>query len=275
MLKPFFAAAAALFLMCVPVRLHAQGMPDELQGRTLAEISNTMQFVLGNIRFVMFHETGHLLVSEFDLPVLGREEDAVDTLSALVLLNHSDSQLNDTLWSASAGWMMMGDDSAAKGIAPALWDVHGLDQQRGYNIICMMFGKDPAKFLLSADAFGLPAGRRDDCGREYESAARSWDKVLQPYQTQTANTSAFTVTYYRPENEALLFYSDYAVNNHVLELIDKTLTKSFALAPGLRLTARECGVENAFWSSGERELTLCYELMPWFAKMFVERNYKK
>jgi hypothetical protein len=36
------------------------------------------EFILGNVVFVLFHEFGHALVSELELPVLGREEDAVD-----------------------------------------------------------------------------------------------------------------------------------------------------------------------------------------------------
>jgi hypothetical protein len=38
-------------------------------------------FVEGNLYFLGYHELGHALVSELDLPVVGREEDAVDRLA--------------------------------------------------------------------------------------------------------------------------------------------------------------------------------------------------
>jgi hypothetical protein len=35
---------------------------------------------------VLHHEIGHLLINELDLPVLGWEEDAADSLATLMLL---------------------------------------------------------------------------------------------------------------------------------------------------------------------------------------------
>ncbi|MFO1033075.1 MAG: DUF4344 domain-containing metallopeptidase [Hyphomicrobiales bacterium] len=246
-------------------------LPQELRGLAPDKLEAAKRFVLNNVRFVMFHETGHLLVSELDLPVVGREEDAVDTLSTLVLLNHPDPELSESVGPASVGWMFAGEDGAAAGALPPMWDVHSLDQQRGYNIICLMYGKDP-NYLVYAHAFGLPDERLQGCAQEYAQAARSWDKLLRPYQTQVQNQSAFTVTYYKPEHWELDYYAKLAQSAGVLELIDKTVTDSFALAPGMRITARECGFVNAFWMPSQRELTLCYELMPWFAESFAKRN---
>ena len=42
------------------------------------------EFALNNGLFVLQHEIGHLFVAEFELPVLGKEEDAADSLAALV-----------------------------------------------------------------------------------------------------------------------------------------------------------------------------------------------
>ncbi|HEX8338035.1 MAG TPA: DUF4344 domain-containing metallopeptidase, partial [Pyrinomonadaceae bacterium] len=40
--------------------------------------------------FVFFHELGHALVDAYDLPITGREEDAVDQLSVLLLADGSE-----------------------------------------------------------------------------------------------------------------------------------------------------------------------------------------
>src|SRR3954454_13912300 len=40
-------------------------------------------FVIGNTLFTLTHELGHAVISEFRLPVLGREEDAADAFATL------------------------------------------------------------------------------------------------------------------------------------------------------------------------------------------------
>src|SRR4029078_13036153 len=43
--------------------------------------------VLSTTRFVLHHELGHALVDLLNLPVTGKEEDAVDQLATVVLLS--------------------------------------------------------------------------------------------------------------------------------------------------------------------------------------------
>jgi Putative metallopeptidase len=50
------------------------------------ERERMVQFVVGNTLFALGHELGHALVSDLRLPVLGREEDAVDIFATLALL---------------------------------------------------------------------------------------------------------------------------------------------------------------------------------------------
>ena len=48
--------------------------------------SDRIEFVAGNIVFVMLHEFSHLIIEDFDVPVLGNSEDAADTLAAVSLI---------------------------------------------------------------------------------------------------------------------------------------------------------------------------------------------
>src|SRR5215208_5309127 len=43
-----------------------------------------IEFVIGNTLFTLAHELGHAVISEFQLPVLGREEDAADAFATPV-----------------------------------------------------------------------------------------------------------------------------------------------------------------------------------------------
>jgi hypothetical protein len=45
-----------------------------------------VEFVAGNMLFVMLHELGHTAIAEMGLPVLGRMEDAADSFAALRLI---------------------------------------------------------------------------------------------------------------------------------------------------------------------------------------------
>src|SRR3954453_16695765 len=46
-----------------------------------------IEFIIGNTLFTLTHELGHAVISEFQLPVIGREEDAADAFATLALLH--------------------------------------------------------------------------------------------------------------------------------------------------------------------------------------------
>src|SRR4051794_18952585 len=41
-----------------------------------------IEFIIGNTLFTLTHELGHAVISEFQLPVIGREEDAADAFAS-------------------------------------------------------------------------------------------------------------------------------------------------------------------------------------------------
>jgi len=49
------------------------------------KIMDTVSFIAGNMLFVLLHETGHALVTEMGLPVLGREEDAAGAYATVTV----------------------------------------------------------------------------------------------------------------------------------------------------------------------------------------------
>ena len=44
------------------------------------------EFVIGNGYYVLLHEFAHIIIHDFDIPILGNEEDAADTLAATALI---------------------------------------------------------------------------------------------------------------------------------------------------------------------------------------------
>ena len=44
---------------------------------------NLVEFVTGNMLFVLLHELAHAAIDDFELPVLGRDEDAADDYAVM------------------------------------------------------------------------------------------------------------------------------------------------------------------------------------------------
>jgi hypothetical protein len=139
------------------------------------EIDNLVEDTLVQ---TLFHELGHCLIDQWELPATGREEDAVDQLATVLLLDGSpegrDSAVNAALEFAIAS------SNEEKGDM-VFWDEHSFSKTRFYDMICLVYGSDPKKngFMIGDD--GLPESRAVRCPQEWQRANRAWMKLLQPY----------------------------------------------------------------------------------------------
>lgn len=260
--SPLWAAPAVAVLASLvaggPARA-VEPQPPELYGEITAEqTEGANQFALNNAIATVFHEAGHMLVSEFSLPVLGKEEDAVDGLAVLLLLEAEDEDFNSAvedwanIWFLSAG--ANGDEEELE-----FWDSHGLDEQRAYATVCLMIGKDKKRFGDFAESLEFPDHRAEECPGEYQSLLQSWEKVLKPYEASESDVTQFKITYEKTKDPRLAYFREMIKNAGVLEMVAAAFSGSYKLKDGIRLTATECGVANAFWSADDRQMTLCYE----------------
>ncbi len=261
-------AAAVLFMLIARAGLAQDAaLPPEYDGLTQEQGEETDRFVVGNAVADIFHESGHMLVSEFSLPVLGKEEDAVDSLSSLLLLEGDDPEFDQAMMDGVNMWFLSSQARAENGGEEALWDEHGLDEQRAYAMVCMMLGKDMAKFKDFATEIEYPADRMERCPYEYEKIANSWYSLLGANAADEGATTQFNVTYEEPSDPKLAHYAEVLKNAGVLEMIEATYSGTYALKDGIKVSARSCGVANAFWSPSDREITLCYELSARYAAL--------
>ena len=134
--------------------------------------------------FVFYHELGHALIDIYDLPITGREEDAVDQLATVMLLETWDGEDSELAMTASAEWF---DSSAAEREEdPDMADEHALDEQRYYNLLCWTYGSDPEYFADQIADWELPEARAERCEEEYQQMSRSWDTLLGPHMVEVA-----------------------------------------------------------------------------------------
>ncbi len=134
---------------------------------------------------VFFHELAHALISIYDLPFTGREEDVADQLAAFVILEPDgvlkefpdpalvaeDYALMFKLWADQRGDIGLSDFAAT----------HSVNETRMYNLKCWIYGSDPAAHADMITDEQLPEDRAAGCKEEYEQLSEAWSKLLAPY----------------------------------------------------------------------------------------------
>jgi hypothetical protein len=129
--------------------------------------------------FILIHEWGHALVDVYDLPVLGKEEDAADALATVFMTEFVDggaeyafdaARFFDTL---SARQRELAEDD--------YWDEHSLDKQRAYSIVCGIAGADEHDYEIIEQAGILGPDRLRSCPAEYQQRVKSWESLLEPH----------------------------------------------------------------------------------------------
>ncbi len=136
--------------------------------------------ILGATFFAFFHELGHGLIHQLDLPATGREEDSVDQMATLVLMEGGDQGVAAAM--AGARWFALQSEANKKaGVSMPFWDEHSLEGQRFYNIACLIFGSNPEKYSPMIENGYLPKARAVRCPDEFKKISHAWERLLGPY----------------------------------------------------------------------------------------------
>lgn len=247
----------------------AQGFDTTRHDLTLEEQEERYAFVFGNSFFILLHEFGHALINEFSIPVLGREEDAVDNLATVLLVpDEPDPEIDQILIDAIDGWFMSDDYYADQGEELAVWGEHALDAQRAYQITCLVYGSDPEGFSDLADSTDLPDYRRDSCIDTWDQTERSWMRVLEPHIRGTGDPKPKVNVFYGPaQSDSEEEMRQILQETKMLETFASDLMAEFKLPRTLTVAAEACGEENAYWIPSEGRIVLCYELMTFYDDM--------
>lgn len=157
--------------VCLALARHLAG----LLAAQLDDEEQLLQALDGALRFIALHELGHALVDALQLPVTGREEDAVDQFAVWLLLAEGDSGAVLSAASLFGSEISGGDDLAA---------AHSLDQQRYFSMLCWVYGSDAASRPSLIEDWALPADRAAGCVEEYAQLGRSWQRLLAAHAPQ-------------------------------------------------------------------------------------------
>ena len=136
--------------------------------------------VAGATMHTFYHELGHALIHVLDLPVTGKEEDAVDQLATLILADGS-PEGEQAVMSAARMFLLEDQQNDTDLEKLPYWDEHSLDAQRFYNIICWLYGHDEKRYAGMVKSGALPQERAERCAGEFSQIEKSWSKLLGPH----------------------------------------------------------------------------------------------
>ena len=245
-----------------------------LKGMSQAQREKHVEFVVGNLLFVLGHETGHAVIREMGVPVVGREEDAADFFSTLMALTCEEGFGDRVLANAALGWFLSDrrdrrdrrgrrdHDAEAK-----YYGEHGMDLQRAYTVVCLMVGSNPGKFARVANAARLPPERQMTCEDDYLNAKWSWDQVLQSHLRKPDQAKTTINVVYGPGNGKYDVHAAIAQQMKLLEIFAESLSDRFAWRTPISLEMQTCGESNARFEFRTRKVIVCYELADEFSHL--------
>lgn len=230
-------------------------------------------YFVGNLLFVFYHELGHGLIHKLDLPVLGREEDAADQLATLMLMDTgSDSVSGEPVLTAALGWLDSWQKRDGEADDADYFDEHSLDYQRYANIVCLVYGSDPENYGNLIDEWDLPPDRAERCPGDYSSAILSWDSVMQGVWVTDENPAppgnrSFTLDVEPAGSDETRAVADYVAQQQIFEDLVAGMNESLILPSPIKVVAKDCGEENAYYDPETSQITMCYE---WLAAFMAD-----
>jgi hypothetical protein len=227
------------------------------------------EFITGNMLFVLLHEIGHATITQMGLPVLGRPEDAADSFAAVGLIRIGSEFSHRVLAEAAKGWFLADRRDDSTGDTVAFYDEHGLNQQRAYQIVCLMVGSDEDKFKDVAADTKLPKARQESCAGDFSNAAFSWDLLLKPHVRAPDQPKTKIDVIYGEAKGRVEFAAQALRSIQLLETVAEHTAEAFAWPVPFTLELQSCGFPNAGWDLSTHKLTLCYELAADFAELYT------
>jgi len=264
-----------------------------------ANLKRVDALVRAALEFVLFHETAHMLLIDHRIPNPGGRsggEIAADRFAAFVMtpppraagapkemLDPAAGEAPAVLW-ATAMWRQEQRRLEASG-QPHDWaDEHGLPEQRLHQVMCLIYGSDPDRWIQQqAFADAVSNARRDLCIAEAAENADFWRRhVLAHFDDAADPASRYNpAVHYEPATDDLAGLQNWFASTGMLEEFAGVIG-SIRLPEGasqlempVTIVASACetdqgNVINAFWNPNARTMIVCYPLIGYFESLAVD-----
>ncbi|KIT17631.1 DUF4344 domain-containing metallopeptidase [Jannaschia aquimarina] len=209
----------------------------------LCAVPARADYVLNNLRFTLWHEAGHAVIDQMDVPIRGPEEAIADgfalMLAARLLGPDEMAQLlSDVAEQARR--------DAVDEVFDA-WSPYMPGAQRVAWLICVGYGLSPSARPL-ARALGLPPQKESHCLDAARRITGGWDEILAAQGPHDGSTSFRAYGYDR-----------------TLRLLQEDLlrlNRTIRLPRQVPVVVERCGEDNAFYYPEEEEIVFCEEMLP-------------
>jgi hypothetical protein len=227
------------------------------------------EFMAGNTLFALLHEAAHATASQMQIPALAGKEDAADSFAVMQLVKLSSELSDRVLLESAKGWFMSDQRNRENGDPVAYYDEHRLDQERAYQIVCLMVGSGEDKYQRLAAATRLPKERQDGCAGDFGAASNSWEMALKPHLRRPDQPKTKIDVVYGAANGGKIEAVAQALRSiMLLEAVAERMADAYAWPAPFAIEMQSCGYANAQWLPKTRKISLCYELAADFADLY-------
>lgn len=157
--------------------------------------------IVGPLFDTSLHEFGHALFEMLRLPVLGREEDAADQVSAYIMLQLGKVEARRLIGGVAYAYKTEAEAATAPPRMTQFANVHGTPAQRFYNVLCIAYGADKQLFGDIVEKGYLPKERAEDCKDEYRQVAYAYGKLIGPHVDRGRAKKVFDRSWLRPTGQ--------------------------------------------------------------------------
>lgn len=242
--------------------------------------SSASEFVLGNIEFVLLHELSHLVIDDRNVPILGTDELAADTIAATFLIRGTqtdqlrDQRMQQYAIDAALFFESMWNLAKDVGAENDYWDEHGLSVQRFNRIACLYLGSNPEDPQIRRILENTTRDRAEACILEYEKAEHAIRWLLEDYGRKAGDTSirAVKISYGDPGSTVQQRHIREIRERKLIETTIEEFQSRFSIPESFSVAFRRCGSADARWIVEKREILICYELIDIFRIFYASMD---
>jgi hypothetical protein len=154
--------------------------------------------LVGQLLFAVAHEFGHAAYDVYNVPVLGRQEDAADQFATYFLLQFGGERAQRLIWGAAFAYheyIKKVKDRAKVTLPLASFSSdHGAPEERFYNLVCIAYGYDATTFAPVVEKDYLPDTRAKVCKYEYSNLAYAMKMLIMPHVDAAQSKRVFATT---------------------------------------------------------------------------------
>ncbi len=127
----------------------------------------------------LLHEAGHAFIHDQAIPILGKEEDAVDNFATLLMINYVEGGADSAI-SAADMFSFESEDRPEYYDFGEYIDEHSFDLQRYFSTLCLVYGSDPDTYpdLLDEVEEDYRMERKEFCEFEYQNLSINWANYM-------------------------------------------------------------------------------------------------